>query len=924
MLSVILLVPFTGFGATNWIYEDALASGWQDWSYNATRNFSNADPVYTGTYSLSVSITDDWGALSLHHDGVAVTNYTALTFVIRAIQDHPDLQLVCRNGDTRFTDLFVTNYISGLVESNAWKRVTIPLSDFEITNSTITRLDWQGRDGSARPGFYLDQVGLISQASLSVVAAHVQRSDRVVVYFDDVLDLASASNGIYRLQNDDDTNYATAVTGTYAGYLSDLYALSIQFSHALITNGIYTLSVGNITNLSGNAAITTTTNFLQLVAYSVDMAFSNEHRISPYIYGVNLAPDQNYLSGAGFTVNRRSGNDNSCYNWKLETSNRAEDGWYQNFHWDTNTLTNSLEQTALMNSRAGAATFWTLPMQEWVARDNHSYSFSVAEYGPQEFANGDMGNGYKTNGTDRITNNAPTDAYVPARAFAGVGDAVDTIYMDEWFLHLQDQFGAMTDDLFPFVSLDNEIDIWYDVHHDTWRTEMSYDVIKEKFITYSSMVHSNVPGLNVFGPVSTSWWFYWNSDAGTNDKAIHGGTDFLEWFLQEMKAYEDLYGQRLLDVLDIHYYPAKPLIFNNDSDTNTRAIRLAEVDSFWNTNYIDAWDGISNNPWATATQPNNDKPYIIPRFKALIASNYPGTKFAISEWQMGGDDDISGGLAVADGLGVFGREDLFMACYWRWGTDMSTESAAYNAFKLFGNYDDNGSRFAPISIQAVASDTVNFSVYASRSEEGTRLTTVCVNKDPARDFMVDLNFSGFIPHATAQVVRLSAMAPDRIVSVEPNTNAATTTSIVIPAYSATLIEFTADAIDHDNDGMPTPWENLYTNATDAGATPLDPYSIDDQFDYDGDGILNIDEYRALTDPTASNAAFRVYLDDSSFSHLLTCEGAVDMKYECLSSDSLVTPMSNWTSLGEISGTGLMLLWTNTTLNEKEFYRIKAQ
>ncbi len=39
------------------VYDDALASGWQDWSYDATINFDNASPVHSGAKSIAATAT---------------------------------------------------------------------------------------------------------------------------------------------------------------------------------------------------------------------------------------------------------------------------------------------------------------------------------------------------------------------------------------------------------------------------------------------------------------------------------------------------------------------------------------------------------------------------------------------------------------------------------------------------------------------------------------------------------------------------------------------------------------------------------------------------------------------------------------------------------------------------------------------------
>ena len=47
-----------------------------------------------------------------------------------------------------------------------------------------------------------------------------------------------------------------------------------------------------------------------------------------------------------------------------------------------------------------------------------------------------------------------------------------------------------------------------------------------------------------------------------------------------------------------------------------------------------------------------------------IAANYPGTKLSFSEYDYGGGGDISGGIAQADVLGIFGAQGVFAATQW--------------------------------------------------------------------------------------------------------------------------------------------------------------------------------------------------------------------------------------------------------------------
>ena len=66
---------------------------------------------------------------------------------------------------------------------------------------------------------------------------------------------------------------------------------------------------------------------------------------------------------------------------------------------------------------------------------------------------------------------------------------------------------------------------------------------------------------------------------------------------------------------------------------------------FWDTNYVDP-------SWI------NNVIMLIPRMKSWVATNYPGTKIGITEYNWGAEPSINGATAQADILGIFGREGL--------------------------------------------------------------------------------------------------------------------------------------------------------------------------------------------------------------------------------------------------------------------------
>ncbi|NJM08283.1 hypothetical protein HC891_22040 [Candidatus Gracilibacteria bacterium] len=314
-----------------------------------------------------------------------------------------------------------------------------------------------------------------------------------------------------------------------------------------------------------------------------------------------------------------------------------------------------------------------------------------------------------------------------------------------------------------FVAMDNEPELWGFTHYDVYPDCTTYSTILEKHLEYASMVRAVMPETEITGPVTCCWYYYWNSAAGVPDKLRHGNQDFLPWFLSEVRKHDQQNDVRTLDVLDIHYYPAD--LYNDDADEQTAAHRLRATRSLWDRSYRD-------ESWI-------DEPiYLIPRMKELIDANYPGLKLGVSEWNFGAEETINGALAIADVLGIFGREDLYMASYW---TYPPLNSPGHFAFKMYTNYDGNGGRFGETAVYAQSSDESSVTVYAAQDSSGTQTHLMLINKDPQRALSVGLDLVGIAPE-TATMFRYSDTVPDRIVEELADLS---TSTLVLPAYSIT-------------------------------------------------------------------------------------------------------------------------------------------
>jgi hypothetical protein len=135
-----------------------------------------------------------------------------------------------------------------------------------------------------------------------------------------------------------------------------------------------------------------------------------------------------------------------------------------------------------------------------------------------------------------------------------------------------------------------------------------------------------------------------------------------------------------------------------------------------------------------------------------IAKAYPsGTApdLSISEYNLGCEADISGGVGQADLLGVFGREGVWAAA--AWPLQALTDNYLLAAFDLYRNYDGNGAVVGDTGVYATTSDAVDTSVYAfAHSDDASALDLVVLNKTAsARKATIHLNGAQDLTHAVA-------------------------------------------------------------------------------------------------------------------------------------------------------------------------------
>ena len=438
------------------------------------------------------------------------------------------------------------------------------------------------------------------------------------------------------------------------------------------------------------------------VRFTVDSGAAR-HLISPYVYGAN----QVSWSGRsrGLRLGRLGGNRWTAYNWETNASNAGSDYRNQNddFLGGGELPGEAVRPYVAAAHAAGASMIVTVPIAGYVSADkapggdvNQTPDYLNVRFHPSRPSKG-RGFSYPPDTGDHVVYQDEFVAWLEA-AFPGArGDASRTI----------------------FYSLDNEPDLWSSTHARIRPTgNVTYAEMVQRTTDFAAAIKRVTPSALVFGPVSYGWQGF----VALQDAPDRNGRDFLDFYLASLRDAEGGNGRRLLDVLDLHWYPEAKgggvRITEQNNSSDVAAARVQAPRSLWDPSY-------QESSWITSDA-HSGPIRLIRRMKEKIAANYPGTRLAITEYNYGGGDHISGAVAEADVLGIFGREDVFAAALW----DLQGVTRFVDAgFAAYCNYDGNGGRFGDTSVVAATSNDETSSIYASvDAGREDRMILVAVNK----------------------------------------------------------------------------------------------------------------------------------------------------------------------------------------------------
>jgi hypothetical protein len=498
---------------------------------------------------------------------------------------------------------------------------------------------------------------------------------------------------------------------------------------------------------------------LTTVHFTIDPS-QNVHSISKLIYGTNSA-----IAGYNSpTIVRLGGNRWTAYNWENNDSNAGSDYYFQNDNALSNSTTPGAAVLSSIQSTAanGQNLLLTIPMAGYVSADRNGggdIRYNNNTYNPSNngWIDGTPNPNYLT---QRLVPESPAKPGGPASFTLNPSTTDGAVYEDEFVNWVNHQAGGGQQ---VSYDLDNEPDLWSSTHAEVHPANATYQELINDSTAYATAIKAVSPNALIYGGVNYGWEGYVQLQNGPQDPSINDTIlNFQASYLKAMHAADQTAGKRLIDVLDMHWYPEAQgtngvRISGTDTSAATDAARVQAPRSLWDPNYVEnSWitqSSLPYQPGGTPAQFNTRAIQLLPREQSIINEYDPGIKLSISEYNYGGGTDISGAIAEADVLGIYGQQGVYSADEWPNGGGEPFIGAGLNMYR---NYNGTGSTFGDTSISATTDDVADSSVYASvDSAHPGILTLVAINKTSAAISSL-INLKGLVTQGTANVYQVTS------------------------------------------------------------------------------------------------------------------------------------------------------------------------
>ncbi|MDY5028205.1 glycoside hydrolase family 44 protein [Hallerella succinigenes] len=475
-------------------------------------------------------------------------------------------------------------------------------------------------------------------------------------------------------------------------------------------------------------------------------------KISPYIFGKNISglndaetSDPAKIAAEDSTIKRmneigfrffraNNGNNATRYNWRKKLTVHPD--WYNNVYahdWDITAKT-------IQDKLPGANAMYAFQLS--------GYAASSADY---NFNDWDF---HQTNGSwAKSTLDLAGGGVASADGQTALKTGDYSLYNEEWpadstvaiLNHWKDDV-KLDMKRFEYWSMDNEMEIWSGTHSDLPLT-VTQQFLVERYLDVAKKAKKAWKDIKLTGPVAANEWQWCGVDSDPN-AAEERNYCWLEYFIKKVAEAQKASGVKLLDVLDIHWYPTE----------KTYEDRINWHRVFFDTTYVyPGANGIKkvNGGWDNSIV----KEFIFKRLNdwmnAYFGKNH-GIGLGLTETDLTTDDAMLTALIYASFLGTFMDNGVELFTPWSWGDGM--DEVAH----LFIRY---GHEFR---VASTSSNDSLVSAYSSVTESQDSMTIILVNRSEKMSQMVNLSVENFEALPQVQTLTLSDLSGETFVSHTEN------------------------------------------------------------------------------------------------------------------------------------------------------------
>ncbi len=321
-----------------------------------------------------------------------------------------------------------------------------------------------------------------------------------------------------------------------------------------------------------------------------------------------------------------------------------------------------------------------------------------------------------------------------------------SLYLEEWSTEqTTDILTYWKDELkrdmsqFLYWNMDNEPEMWSWTHKDV-QPDFDPEFYVQQYVKVALAAKKKFPEIKLCGPVAGSEWTWFATSGKTNSFPKWEGKQmpWLKYFIMRIGQEQKKHGVKLLDVLDIHYYP---------SAEKSEEVNLQSHRTYFDRTYDNPEaNGLYtlNGGWDT----NIKKEYILGRcddwMKEYIGEDH-GVTFSVSEYNINEKfDPMTHAIAYLSHVGELMKNNGEFFTPWSWYPGM------WEAIHLMARYSQ--AYFVP----SESSDVNMVESYVTVNEDNSEATLLIVNRSLKDAADVEVSVSGMeITNGNCKTLSLS-------------------------------------------------------------------------------------------------------------------------------------------------------------------------